>query len=141
MTCQPAGRQEQPDAGAVSVEMAVFVVPVMVLLTMFVVVCARVASASISVDAASAAGARAAAAAPSAGAASGAAREAVAASSDLGRTCTASVDTGAFRPGGQVTVRVECTVSLADLGVPGLTATRVLRGSATEPIDLYRAVP
>src|SRR5690606_24026141 len=109
------GQREVPpggEAGAVSVEMVVFVVPVTVALTLLVVVCARVASASISVDAASAAGARAAAAASSASQARAAAREVVAASSDLGRTCTASVDTGAFRPGGQVTVRVTCSVAL-----------------------------
>jgi hypothetical protein len=129
------------DSGSVSAELAVFVVPTLVLLTVFVVFCGRTASAAIDVHAAAAAGARAAADATTPAGAVRAASDAVAASlAGTSWTCTPTVDTGALRPGGQVSVEVTCGVPLSDLGLPGVGA-RTVRASSTEPIDRYRADP
>jgi hypothetical protein len=128
------------ERGSVSAELAVFVVPVMILLTMFTVFCGRTASAAIDVDSAAAAAARAAANAPTPASAIAAATSAVAATTaGTAWTCTPSVDTTSLRLGGQVTVSIDCRVPLSDLGLPGLSATRVVHASATEPIDTYRA--
>jgi TadE-like protein len=139
----PGRRGPAPsDRGSVSAELVVFVVPVMILLTMFVVFCGRSASAAIDVHSAAAAAARAAADAATPASAVTAAASAVAATSaGTAWACTPSVDTGQLRAGGQVSVSVDCRVPLADLGLPGLTAARVVRASATEPIDTYRARP
>jgi Flp pilus assembly protein TadG len=54
------------------------------------------------------------------------------------RTFNASVDTGDFRPGGQVTVTVTCTTSLSDLGLVGFPGAKTLTASATSPLEQYR---
>jgi Flp pilus assembly protein TadG len=132
------------ERGSVSVEMTVLVVPVFVVLALFIVLCARCASARIDVDAAAAASARAGSLARSPAAAHTVATET--ATQTLHRrsiTCAAlavSVDTADFRRGGSVTVRVECAVKLSDLGLPGIPATRTVTASATVPIDVYRQV-
>lgn len=129
------------ETGSVSAELAVFVVPVMILLTMFTVFCGRTASATIDVHAAAAAAARAAADAPAPAAAVNAAATAVSATAAGARwSCTPTVETGAFRLGGQVSVRVDCRIPLTDLGLPGI-ASRDVHASATEPIDMYGAQP
>lgn len=49
--------------------------------------------------------------------------------------------TPAFVQGGEVSVEVQCVVSIADLGlVPGVPGSVTLRRTAVEPIDTYRAV-
>ena len=127
-----------------SVEMTVLVTPVFVLLALFVVLCARTASARIDVDAAASAAARAASLARTPGAARTAATEAAAAAL-VGRSVTCArlsvpVDTSAFRRGGTVAVTVRCAVTLSDLGLLGVGATRVVEASATAPIDVFRQV-
>jgi Flp pilus assembly protein TadG len=122
--------------------MTVFVVPTMILVTFFVVFCGRAASAVIDVNSAAAAAARAAAEASTPAAAAAAATTAVAGNSAGMRwRCTPAVDTHAQHPGGQVTVTLDCQVSLSDLGLLGIGAARTLHGTATEPIDTYRATP
>ena len=137
-------RTSRPDGGSVSVEMTVLVTPVFVLLALFVVLCARTASARIDVDAAASAAARAASLARTPGAARTAATEAAAAAL-AGRSVTCAslsvpVDTSAFRRGGTVAVTVRCTVTLSDLGLLGVGATRVVAATATAPIDVFRQV-
>ena len=39
---------------------------------------------------------------------------------------------------GDVTVRVECSVTLSDLGLLGVPATRTVTAAATVPIDVFR---
>jgi Flp pilus assembly protein TadG len=124
--------------------MTILVTPLFVVLILFVVLCARCASARIDVDAAAAAAARAASLASSPAAAHVAATDA-AAQALTGRsltcaTLTVPVDTSAFRRGGSVTVRVECSVALSDLGLPGVTSTRTVSGTATAPIDVFAEV-
>lgn len=127
------------DRGAVSAEITVLAVPLMILLAMFLIFCGRAASAAIDVNAAAAAAARAAADAPTPAAARTAAIEAVAATTaGTAWSCTASTDTSAHRRGGHVSVGVTCVVPLSDLGLP-IATTKTVTATATEPIDTYRA--
>ncbi|MFI1996815.1 pilus assembly protein [Actinoplanes sp. NPDC020271] len=133
----PAG-----DRGSITSELAVFVVPFLILMALFIVFCGRAASVSIDAHAVAAAAARAAADAPTAGAArTAASRAASAMASGSKFTCTATTDTGQFRRGGSVTVRASCVLPLAALGIPSLGGTKTAHASATEPIDIYRAGP
>jgi Flp pilus assembly protein TadG len=128
-------------AGSVSVELAVFVVPTLILLVVFVVFCGRAASAAIDVHAAAAAGARAAADATTPAQARSAAADAVSAVTSGTRwSCTTSVDTTDFHLGGRVGVNVVCTVGSSDLGLPGI-GSRTVNATATQPIDTWRAAP
>jgi Flp pilus assembly protein TadG len=137
-----ATRHARGDSGAVSTEVAVLAVPCFMLLTLFLVFCGRSASAVIDANAAAAAGARAAADAANPATARTAAAKAVAATAAGGAwRCATSTDTSAHRRGGQVTVRIACAVPLSDLGIPGIGTTRPISGSATEPVDTYRATP
>jgi len=131
----PAG-----DRGSITSELAVFVVPFLILMAMFIVFCGRAASVSIDAHAVAAAAARAAADAPTAGAArTAASRAASAMASGSKFTCTATTDTDQFRRGGSVTVRAACVLPMADLGIPSLGGTKTAHATATEPIDIYRA--
>ena len=128
--------------GSVSAELAVFVVPVLVLLTMFIVFCGRTASAAIDVHAApprrrpgrsrhhhpdrGGAGRRHAVAATTAGTA---------------WTCTPPSIPARLRLGGQVSVAVDCRVPLSDLGLPGLGVPASCGPAQPQPIDRYRADP
>jgi Flp pilus assembly protein TadG len=128
------------DRGSVAAEMAVFVVPFLVLVGMFIVFCGRAAAAVIDVNAAAAAAARSAANAATPAAARAAASTAADAMlAGTGWSCATATDTSAFRRGGTVTVHVTCAIRLDDLGVSGIGITRTLNGSATEPIDTFRA--
>lgn len=49
-----------------------------------------------------------------------------------------TTDTGAFVPGGLVTVTVTCTADLSDLVLLAVPATRTLSATAREVIDTYR---
>ncbi|MFF1714653.1 hypothetical protein [Streptomyces sp. NPDC058268] len=62
------------------------------------------------------------------------------------RTCARSdivVDTSGFpsQPGqpGTITVRVDCTIPLAELAVPGLPGTKTLTATRHSPVDRYVA--
>lgn len=58
------------------------------------------------------------------------------------RSTQVSVDTGGFRvPTGQaaeVTVTVTCRVDLADLSVPGVPGSRLIRATMSSPVDTWR---
>jgi len=61
----------------------------------------------------------------------------------LGGSCSGtriSTDTADFVPGGSVTVTVSCEVSFADLLVPGMPGSAVIRVVESAPIDPYRSV-
>jgi len=130
------------ERGSVSVEMTVLVVPLMVVLALFVALCARGASAAIDVHAAASAAARAASLARSPGSAQTAAA-ASATTTLAGRrlTCTdlqVSVDTSQFHRGGSVAVTIACAVALNDLGLPGVGGARTVTATASSPLDFYR---
>jgi Flp pilus assembly protein TadG len=44
---------------------------------------------------------------------------------------------GSFAPGGEISVYVSCTVDLAGLAVVGFTPKKLIRESATVPLDTY----
>lgn len=134
------------EAGNAPLELIVLA-PVIVLLICLVIAAGRTTIAQGSVDAAARDAARQASIARSPEAASAAAL--ASARSELSGEdvrCTPVITLpglyGAFAtPVGQpatVTARVTCTVSLADLLVPGLPGSRTLRASFTSPIDPYR---
>jgi Flp pilus assembly protein TadG len=120
----------------------VLVTPLLVLLLLLVVAAGRLAQARLEADSAAAQAARAASLARTPAAATADATAAAAsalASQHL--TCgglTVSTGTSGFRPGGQVTVQVRCTVSLAGLTLLHVPGTQTLTSQATAPIDVFR---
>lgn len=137
-------RHGREDAGSVSVEMAVLVLPLAALMAMFAIFCTRVAGVRLDLNATASAAARAASLARTPQAAQTAATEAARANlAGHGRTCNplaVSVDTSTFVRGGRVAVTVTCTMSTA--GLSGLALPGTLTGSATAHavIDTYRDV-
>ena len=127
--------------GSVTVEL-VALVPVLILFVVVIVGFGRYERARGGVTQAAAAGAEAAAVAASPSEARQAAGLSTAAVLG-GRECTdprVTLDSSAFVPGGTVRVVVTCTVTFADLGVPGLPGSEEVQASAMAPIDPYRSV-
>jgi Flp pilus assembly protein TadG len=133
------------DEGSVAVEVAGFVLPVMLLAVIAVAAAFHLSIARLDVQSAAASAARAASLQRNATAAFTAAWDA--AQADLtGRAITCAyldvaVDTSRFTRGGSVTVTVTCQVDLSTLtrtsGIPGhYTAS----ATSTSPIDTYRQV-
>lgn len=133
------------DRGAITLE-AVILTPILAGLLSTAIAFGRVAAATSNVDAAAYAAARAASLQRSAAAARTSAQAAAAESLDQsGLRCTAmAVDTDATqyaRPAGTpaaVTVQISCTVSLADLVVPGMPGSKTITGQAVSSIDSFR---
>jgi len=156
MTSQPTGagslqrepsrwsrrRRHRDDRGSAPVELAM-VVPLLVMLLLFVVLCGRLVSAQLDLDAAAHGAARAASIARTPAAADAAARRtALNTLAARGVTCRQpriTVDTGGLRPGGVVTVTVACTVPLSDLTLLGVPGSRVASSTATSPVDRWRS--
>lgn len=130
------------EAGSISVEMALFYVPLMVLVALVVVTFVRIASAASDVNSAAAAAARQASIARSTSGAVAGGRNAAAAT--LGarhlpcQPRTVRVNTSAMAPGGLVTVTISCRISLADLMGLGLPGSVTLRSTSRQVIDTYR---
>ncbi len=133
-------RSRRSDHGSVSVEIALSV-PLIVLLLFLLTAAVHLGRAAIDVNSAAAAAARAASLSRSAPAATMAARNA--ATANLAGQCASvsvTVDTSAFHRGGAVTVTVACTVTthgLTGISIPGSVTTRA---ASTSPIDVYRTV-
>lgn len=134
-------RHEHTDQGSAAVELAL-VTPLLVLLLMLIVAAGRLVQGRLEVASAAAQAARAASLARDP--ATAAAQATAVASSALASqhlTCASlavSTDTTAFRPGGQVTVRVSCTVSLSGLALLHLPGAETLTAQAAAPIDVFR---
>jgi Flp pilus assembly protein TadG len=129
------------DEGLMAVELAILV-PLVIVMLLVVVAFGRVTQGRAMVDQAAAAAARTAslAATPSQATAD-AIREALATLAGAGLSCqgaSVSVDTSAFRPGGQVTARVVCTVDLSQMAMAGVPGALTLTASATSPLEDYR---
>lgn len=134
------------DAGSIGLELAL-VVPVMFVLTGFVLGIGRIAEADGRVEAAARDAARAASLASNAAGAENAAE--VAGQATLlvdGLSCRDSrvrmlsyTDDGPGPGVDRVTVRVECTASLGDVAVPGLPGSTVLDAEFTAPLDPFRS--
>jgi Flp pilus assembly protein TadG len=134
-------RHEHTDQGSAAVELAL-VTPLLVLLLLLIVAAGRLVQGRLEVASAAAQAARAASLARDPSAA--AAQATAVASSALASqhlTCASlavSTDTATFRPGGQVTVRVSCTVSLSGLALLHLPGAETLTAQAAAPIDVFR---
>jgi Flp pilus assembly protein TadG len=111
-----------------------------------VIVAGRIATAGSAVEQAAASAARAASIARDArGAEAAAQRSARDSLRDQGVACqplTSSLDVGGFAvvvgSPASVTVRLRCTVALADISVPGMPGQRTITAQMTSPIDRFR---
>lgn len=136
-----AGRER----GSASLEM-VILAPALLLVLAVLVFAGRLALAQQAVTAAAADAARTASIARTAPAASSTASAAAAhALTSQGVSCANTqidVDTAVFAAPvgspGTVSVRVACTVDLADLAVPGIPGAKVLSATMTSPLDTHR---
>lgn len=129
------------DDGTTSIEL-VLVAPVFLAALFLMVGLGRIVEAEGRVQGAARDAARAASVARSAESATDAARRAATANlTERGVSCASfevSVDTAAFRPGGQVRVTVACRADLSGLGLSGLPGSKTLRADATAPLEKYR---
>ena len=131
------------ERGAATTELVVLT-PVLVVMLLFVVALGRVASAGADVDTAARDTARAAANARSAPTAQAwgdsAARSTLREGGVTCRNLTVDISTGDFRPDGNVTATVACTVDLGDLSGLRLPARHTITARFTAPVDHYRGV-
>ena len=131
------------DAGTTTIEL-VILAPIILVLLCFIVGLGRIADTRGQLTGAVRDAARAASLAPTPTAAqSAAAQTARADLADAGIDCegmTVSVNTAAFRPGGQVSVRLACTTDLSGLVVTGLPGHTTLHAAAVVPLDRYAQV-
>jgi Flp pilus assembly protein TadG len=121
------------------------VTPLLLLFVLVAVGFGRLADARLQVNDAASQAARAASIARDPGTAAAVARRmAMASLAGHHLTCqpvAVTVDTSAFRPGGVVTARITCTVSLADLAPLPVPGTETVEAAASSPIDVYRGGP
>ncbi|WP_018352063.1 TadE/TadG family type IV pilus assembly protein [Longispora albida] len=128
------------DRGGVSVEMAI-AVPMVVLMLFLLIGGFNYSRGQIAVSSAAGSAARAASLQRSPAGAQAAAI--ASAHANLDSRCarvTAAVNTGSFQRGGQVAVTVTCTVSTRGLTGVGLGGSLDITASATSPLDVYRGV-
>lgn len=134
-------RTRARDGGSAAAEL-VLVTPLLIVVLLLIVATGRLVDARLQVDSAAMQAARAASLARDpAAAVSQADATAQAALASEHITCDplqVSPDTAAFHPGGQVTVQVTCTVSLAGLALLHVPGSQALTARATSPIDVYR---
>ena len=131
------------EAGWAAIE-ATLLLPLALVVLGFLVVAGRLSVARLDVTAAARDAARAASQADSAAGAQPAALAAAEATlaghevtcGDLG----VDVDVARFSPGGDVAVTVTCTVSFADVAIPGLPGGRPVAATSVEVIDRLRGV-
>ena len=137
---------ERGSAGGTALE-AVLLAPAVLLVMLLLIAGGRYVVGDSKVSSAAEAAARAASQQHTAAAADAAARkQAAAALSGAGLACqnpdVVSVDTAGFSapPGTPVTVSVtlSCTVSLADLTLPGAPGHRTVTARAASPIDIHQ---
>jgi Flp pilus assembly protein TadG len=132
-----------PDDGSLTVELVV-VTPVLFSIAVMVLIFGRVSESHQQVVSAATAGAEAAAVLPDPTTAqAGASINAAVDVAGQVHTCLrpeVTTDVSHFYPGGYVIVTVQCQVSLADVSVPGMPGSMMVRASATAPIDPYRSV-
>jgi Flp pilus assembly protein TadG len=136
------------ERGSATLELAILA-PALLLLLGLVVLTGRVQVAAGAVEHAATSAAREASLARTVDGAGAAAAATAAAARELDgqdircATSSVTVDTSGFgAPLGQsatVSASVTCTVSFADLAIPGLPGSRTLTATATSPIDRFRA--
>lgn len=124
------------ERGSMAVEV-VILVPVLMMMSVLVVAAGRYVGVEGDIDAAVRDAARAASLQDTRAEAEAAARAAVSASLD-DDYCGAMQFDGDWRPGGQVTIRLDCTVSYDGLGLIGLPGSTGITAESTVPLDPYR---
>lgn len=145
MTPPPTRQRWSRDQGSVAAETAI-AVPVLLLLVLVIgVVIGRGVDARVRLEDAAHQAARAATLTTNpSDAIHAATATAATALADLTAICPTTaiaVDTSQFRPGGAVSVTLNCRLNLTGGLAPGLDTTRVLAASATSPIDAWRTTP
>jgi Flp pilus assembly protein TadG len=124
-----------------AVELAILT-PLVIVMLLVVVAFGRVTQGRAMVDQAAAAAARSASLAVTPSQARTAAiHDGLDTLTGAGLSCrgaSVTVDTSAFRPGGQVSARVACTVDLSAMAMAGVPGTLTLTASATSPLESHR---
>lgn len=142
LTTVPRPGRLRGDGGSAAAEL-VLLTPLLVLMLLLVVAAGRLVQARLEVDSAARQAARAASlASDPAIAATAAASTAQLALTGQGITCarhTITLSTSDFRPGGQVTATLSCTVQLAGLSGLHLPAAITITSRFNSPIDVYRS--
>ncbi|MBL7487775.1 pilus assembly protein [Frankia sp. AgB1.9] len=138
-TAITAGRP-RCDRGSATAEL-VLIMPVLVLMLMFLVLCYRISDAKLRLaDAAHQAARAASIARTPTQAVTDAQATAQSALADAGVTCehlTVDTDPAGLTPGGLVHVTITCTTRLDDLAVLAVPGSAALHASATSPVDLF----
>lgn len=147
-TCGGPRARSGPDRerGSVTLELAILA-PALLLLLGLVVLAGRVQVAAGAVEHAATSAAREASLARTSAGAQATAATAAARELDgqdiRCATSSVTVDTSGFAvPLGQtatISATVSCTISFADLAIPGLPGSRNLTAAATSPLDRFRA--
>jgi Flp pilus assembly protein TadG len=139
----PVAPVRPADAGFLSLELLV-VATVLILVALLAVGWGRLSYTLCTFGRAAPAAARAATDTSSPGAAAAAAQQTaradLAAAGISCATFTVSVDTSAFRPGGQVTVTVRCTARLGDVALAGFPGKTTMTGASTSPLEQLRDI-
>lgn len=134
-------RLPQEQGATASVELALLA-PALLVMLMVTTLAFRITQASAEVTDIAAEAARAASLERAPADADAAAQATAAANLTAGEVACVDLrvttDTGAFVPGGLVTVTVTCTADLSDLVLLSVPATRVLSATAHEVVDFYR---
>lgn len=134
-------RVREERGGTASVELALLT-PALLAMLMVTTLAFRITQASAEVTDIAAEAARAASLERAPADAEAAAQATAAANLTAGEVACVDLhvttDTGAFVPGGLVTVTVTCTADLSDLVLLSVPATRTLSSTAREVIDTYR---
>lgn len=125
------------ERGSMAVEM-VLLAPVLMGFVMLIVAFGRYVSVQGDIEAAARDAARAASLEISRGAAEGAARSTIAASLDDQTTCSVIGVGGSWAPGGDVVVRLQCSVSMSGLGLIGVPGRVSVDAESSVPLDPYR---
>jgi Flp pilus assembly protein TadG len=117
------------------------VAPALLALLMLVIVAARVTHAQTDVQSAATAAARAASLRSTPAAATDAARDTATANlDDAGITCRSfevETATSDLRPGGTVSVTVQCIAEFSDIALLAVPGSRAFTAQATEVVDTY----
>lgn len=120
-----------------AVEM-VILVPILFMFILLIVAFGRYVSVKGDIEAAARDAARAASMESSVGEAEAMARRVVDASVDGTSNCRSTNLTGNWAPGGEIQVRLQCTVSYSGLGLIGLPGSTNIEATSAVPLDPFR---
>ncbi len=125
------------ERGSMAVEVIVLV-PILLLMLMLIVAFGRYVSAQGDAQAIARDAVRAATLERTSADALDAARQVAEASAPSSMTCRPAELSGTFQAGEVIGVDLTCTVSFADLTVPGLPGSTTITATSSAPLDEYR---